>query len=73
MEDQRDDLIVIVAGYPELMVQFINSNPGLSSRFNKYIKFEDYNVQELGEIFKSLCDKSGYKLMKCEKKSKIHS
>lgn len=62
MEDHRDDLIVIVAGYPELMAQFINSNPGLSSRFNKYIKFEDYNVQELGEIFKSLCDKSGYKL-----------
>ena len=62
MEDHRDDLIVIVAGYPELMAQFINSNPGLSSRFNKYIKFEDYNVQELGEIFKALCDKSGYKL-----------
>ena len=51
MEDNRDDLIVIVAGYPELMDDFLNSNPGLESRFNKFIYFEDYNEDELYEIF----------------------
>lgn len=60
MEDHRDDFIVIVAGYPELMAQFVDSNPGLRSRFNKYINFEDYNVDELGQIFKVMCKKSGY-------------
>lgn len=60
MEDHRDDLIVIVAGYPELMAQFIDSNPGLRSRFNKYINFEDYDVIELTKIFKVMCDKAGY-------------
>ncbi len=60
MEDHRDDFIVIVAGYPELMAQFIDSNPGLRSRFNKYINFEDYNVEELGEIFKIMCKNAGY-------------
>lgn len=60
MEDHRDDFIVIVAGYPELMAQFIDSNPGLRSRFNKYINFEDYDVEELGEIFKIMCKNSGY-------------
>ena len=42
MEDHRKDLIVIVAGYTELMGRFIHSNPGLESRFNKYFYFEDY-------------------------------
>lgn len=51
MEDNRDDLIVIVAGYPDLMDKFLNSNPGLESRFNKFIYFEDYNEEELYEIF----------------------
>ena len=51
MEDNRDDLIVIVAGYPQLMDSFLHSNPGLESRFNKYIYFEDYNETELYEIF----------------------
>lgn len=60
MEDHRDDFIVIVAGYPELMAQFVDSNPGLRSRFNKYINFEDYNVDELQEIFKIMCKNSGY-------------
>lgn len=60
MEDHRDDFIVIVAGYPGLMAQFIDSNPGLRSRFNKYINFEDYDVEELGEIFKIMCKNSGY-------------
>lgn len=60
MEDHRDDLVVIVAGYPGLMERFINSNPGLKSRFNRYITFEDYTPYELLEIFESMCKKSGY-------------
>ena len=59
MEDNRDDLVVIVAGYPDLMERFVNSNPGLKSRFNKYIYFEDYTPEELLEIFDSMCKKSG--------------
>ena len=60
MEDHRDDLIVIVAGYPKLMENFVNSNPGLASRFSKHIYFEDYTPPELAEIFRSMCRKSGY-------------
>ncbi|WP_407432561.1 AAA family ATPase [Methanobrevibacter sp.] len=62
MEDHRDDLIVIVAGYPKLMENFIHSNPGLESRFNKYIFFEDYNPEELYGIFLSMCENSSLKL-----------
>lgn len=62
MEDHRKDLIVVVAGYTELMERFLHSNPGLESRFNKYFFFEDYNGEELMEIFKSLCVKNGYTL-----------
>ncbi|MCD8004293.1 MAG: AAA family ATPase [Oscillospiraceae bacterium] len=62
MEDHRDDLVVIVAGYPELMDRFIHANPGLESRFNKYFYFEDYSGEELMEIFLSLCEKNGYAL-----------
>jgi hypothetical protein len=62
MEDNRADLIVIVAGYTGLMGGFINSNPGLESRFNKYFYFEDYNGAQLMEIFKSMCEKNGYTL-----------
>ncbi len=62
MEDHRDDLIVIVAGYTELMGEFIHSNPGLESRFNKYFYFDDYNGEELFEIFLSMCKKNGYEL-----------
>ena len=58
MEDNRDDLIVIVAGYPELMNKFLNSNPGLESRFNKFILFEDYNDEELYKIFLLMCEDS---------------
>ena len=50
MEDNRDNLVVIVAGYPDLMKKFINANPGLQSRFNKYVDFPDYNGKELGQI-----------------------
>ncbi len=62
MEDNRDDLIVIVAGYPELMSDFIGSNPGLESRFNRYIEFEDYTAEEMFEIFKMQCSKNFYTL-----------
>lgn len=62
MEDHRDDLIVIVAGYTELMDNFIHSNPGLESRFNKYIFFDDYKPEELYGIFISMCDNSSLKL-----------
>lgn len=51
MEDHRDDLIIIVAGYTEPMAHFIASNPGLKSRFNKYIEFPDYTLDELQDIF----------------------
>ena len=60
MEDHRDDLVVIVAGYDELMEDFIHSNPGLESRFNRYFVFEDYNGEELNAIFESLCRKNMY-------------
>ena len=60
MEDHRADLIVIVAGYPELMNDFIHANPGLESRFNKYFFFEDYTGEELMSIFSSMCKKNGY-------------
>lgn len=62
MEDYRDDLIVIVAGYPDKMDEFLRSNPGLQSRFNKYINFDDYTPEELLEIFKKMCEKNGYKV-----------
>lgn len=62
MEDHRDNLVVIVAGYPTLMERFINSNPGLKSRFNKYIYFEDYTPTELMEIFNSMCANVGFQL-----------
>ena len=60
MEDHRDDLIVIVAGYTDLMQDFVHSNPGLESRFNKYFHFEDYTGAQLAEIFRSQCKRNGY-------------
>ena len=62
MEDHRDELIVIVAGYTGPMEKFINSNPGLESRFNKYIFFPDYNGEQLMEMFRIRCRKNGYTL-----------
>lgn len=62
MEDHRDDLIVIIAGYTELMQDFIDSNPGLASRFNKYVDFRNYTPQEMTEIFKLNCKKAQYEL-----------
>ena len=62
MEDHREDLIVIVAGYTELMEEFVHSNPGLESRFNRFLNFPDYTVQEMMDIFDMRCRKSGYEL-----------
>ena len=62
MEDHRDELVVIVAGYTELMHKFIESNPGLSSRFSKYFQYPDYTGEELLAIFNQFCDKNGYVL-----------
>ena len=64
MEDHRDDFIVIVAGYPDLMKEFISSNPGLKSRFNQYIDFEDYTPEQLRDIFRLQC--SGQNLVLSE-------
>ena len=60
MEDHREDLIVIVAGYTELMEEFVQSNPGLESRFNRFLHFPDYTVEEMMGIFEMRCRKSGY-------------
>ena len=60
MEDSREDFVVIVAGYTAPMENFINSNPGLKSRFNKYIEFPDYTIDELMGIFDMNCRKYDY-------------
>ncbi len=62
MEDHRDDLVVIVAGYTELMDRFIHSNPGLESRFNRFLMFEDYTPEQMVAIFKMQCKKGCYVL-----------
>jgi len=62
MEDHRDEFIVIVAGYTQLMKDFVESNPGLKSRFNKFFEFPDYTVDELQAIFELQCKKYQYKL-----------
>ncbi len=62
MEDDRDKLIVVVAGYTEEMKTFIETNPGLKSRFNRYIEFTDYTPTELLAIFETKCKKLEYKL-----------
>lgn len=62
MEDHRDRLVVIVAGYTDEMSEFIESNPGLKSRFNRYFYFNDYEPDELLSIFEKFCSKSHFKL-----------
>ena len=62
MEDRRDELVVIVAGYTGRMQEFLDSNPGLRSRFNKHVHFDDYGVEQLVEIFKGFCRKADFKL-----------
>ena len=60
MEDNRGDLVVIVAGYPDKMRAFIDSNEGLQSRFTKFVDFEDYSVEEMMEILAGMCKKEQY-------------
>lgn len=62
MEDERNNLVVVMAGYTEEMKQFIDLNPGLRSRFNRYIDFTDYSPSELFQIFKRYIDKGDFKL-----------
>ena len=62
MEDDRSRLVVILAGYTNEIKEFIDSNPGLQSRFNRYIEFEDYKAEELIEIFRSNLKKAKYKI-----------
>lgn len=64
MEDDRDRLVVILAGYSNEIKQFIDSNPGLESRFNRYIHFEDYTDKELMDIFEFNLRKSQYEITK---------
>ena len=72
MEDNRDRLIVIVAGYPEPMEKFINSNPGLHSRFTRFVEFPDYSPLELCQIFGSMCRKNGLSTSPDLKERLIH-
>ena len=62
MEDDRDRLVVIVAGYTDEMKHFIDANPGLQSRFNRYIHFPDYSAEELAAIFRMNAKKNQYVL-----------
>lgn len=72
MEDDRDRLLVIVAGYPNEMETFISSNPGLRSRFNRTVEFPDFNDRELCRIFGSLCRKHGLSLTPELKEKTVH-
>lgn len=62
MEDDRDRLVVIIAGYTGEMKELIESNPGLKSRFNRYIEFKDYSSEDLQRIFVSNAERAGYSL-----------
>lgn len=62
MEDHRERFVVIVAGYPDEMERFIDSNPGLRSRFNRYFTFDHYAPEDLLAIFRIFCDKAQYRL-----------
>ncbi|MCA9037637.1 MAG: hypothetical protein KDA91_21030, partial [Planctomycetaceae bacterium] len=60
IEDERDQLVVVLAGYPARMQQLLKSNPGLSSRFQRTILFPDYSAEELLHIFHQLCRQHHY-------------
>ena len=68
MEDNRGEFFIFVAGYPDNMERFLKSNPGLSSRFDKILKFEDYSAEELVSIGLKMCDDQGYELTTKAKK-----
>lgn len=75
MEDERDRLVVILAGYTNEIERFINSNPGLRSRFNRYVHFDDYTEEELFQIFILQAQKYDYHLddeAKCALRSLLH-
>jgi len=63
MEDNRSNLAVIVAGYPEPMDRFLNSNEGFKSRFANHVHFDDYTPEELLRIFLLLCNQNNYKIL----------
>nr|MDT0667207.1 AAA family ATPase [Micromonospora sp. DSM 115978] len=62
MEDHRDRVVVIVAGYPNEMARFVGSNPGLASRFSRTITFDDYTSAELTQIVEAQCRRHEYQL-----------
>lgn len=72
MEDDRDKLALILAGYTNEMTDFIDTNPGFKSRFNRYITFPDYTPNELFDIFESKCNRLDYHLTE-EAKTKLKS
>ncbi|PHJ62258.1 ATPase AAA [Nostoc linckia z18] len=72
MEDYRDRLVVIVAGYSEEMSRFIDANPGLQSRFNKYFYFEDYKPNELLNMFEKTCEQNHFKLTDKSKQALLY-
>ena len=71
MEDNRDRLIVVVAGYPAEMERFVNSNPGLRSRFNRFVEFPDYQPHELCRILSLMCRRNGLELARDLKEKAI--
>lgn len=71
LEDYREDLVVIVAGYTEPMKKFFGSNPGLKSRFNTFIEFDDYSSDELDKILLSMCENNDY-ILDRSAEEKIH-
>jgi SpoVK/Ycf46/Vps4 family AAA+-type ATPase len=62
MEDHREDLVVVVAGYPVPMAEFLDSNPGIGSRFRRTLHFDDFSEDELIAIFVKICTDGGYEL-----------
>lgn len=62
MEDHREDLVVVIAGYPDKMTSLLDSNPGIRSRFTRYLNFEDYAPDEMASIFNRLCVAGGFTL-----------
>ncbi|MCR5281774.1 MAG: AAA family ATPase [Lachnospiraceae bacterium] len=67
MEDYRSELVVIVAGYPDLMDEFLSSNPGLRSRFNRFLNFSDYSAAEQFDILNYMCAKQDYYIAEQDK------